>query len=202
MSWATGTEGTMKGTGGYNPNSALAKKYAGLKEDGGSRVDDEAGWREIWKDAPPKSAAEYESRVKEYASQGFDVKAIDMAGGDFSKANFAIKPMGDTGGSSTKDEKIQLSKRAGQALAGVETYQDWRAGTGKSGYGNETDLIFGSAEESKAANQKFADEYKLNLKKHLTPGKASGYTGAGEMTAKANPSDIAKKIVGKAKQEF
>ena len=138
-----------------------------------------------------------------------DAKAIDSTydpstfntAGDVENALRRIES-GGGGSTTTKDEKVQLSKRAGEALAGVETYQDWRAGTGKSGFGNETDLIFGSSKEQLAANQKFADDYKLNLKKHLTPGKAEGYAGAGEMTDRNDPSDIAKKIVGKAKKEL
>ena len=55
MSWATDlVHQNLSSTGSYNANSALAKEYAGLEEDGGSRVDDEAGWREIKRDSPPK----------------------------------------------------------------------------------------------------------------------------------------------------
>ena len=80
MSWATDrVHQDYSSTGKYNSSSALAKEYAGLEEDGGSRVDDGEGWREIKRDSPPKNAAEYADLVKEYAAQGFDVKAIDIA---------------------------------------------------------------------------------------------------------------------------
>ena len=156
MSWYSGTEGSMKGKGGYDPNSALAKKYAGLKEDGNSRVDDEEGWREIWKDAPPKTAAEYESRVKDYAAQGFDVKAIDMAGGDFTKANFAIKPMGDTGGE-TKQEAPELTQTAKKAVAYTKAFEDF---TMSGGY---VDQEMGDLK----ARDSFMHDYKLNLQKSM-----------------------------------
>ena len=48
--------------------------------------------------AHQKNAAEYEALVKEYAAQGFDVKAIDMNGDDFTHSNIAIKPKGESGG--------------------------------------------------------------------------------------------------------
>ena len=56
MSWATDrVHQDYSSTGKYNSGSALAKEYAGLKEDGGSRVDDGEGWREGWGEGCPTS---------------------------------------------------------------------------------------------------------------------------------------------------
>ena len=160
--WASGTEGSMSASGKYDPNSALAKKYAGLKEDGNSRVDDEEGWREIFKEAPPKNASEYESMVKEYASQGFDVKAIDMEGGDFTKANFAIKPSDYTPEES--DEPIQQSETLSKAKAGVTVYDE-------EILPNTGDIITG---KNTTYKDDYLKSYKLNLAKEMEPKNADG----------------------------
>ena len=93
MSWdRSAVHQDFGATGKYSAASAIAKQYAGLEEDTGSRVDDEEGWRQINRDSPPKNAADYEKLVKKYAAAGFDVKAIDMDGDDFTHSNIAIKP--------------------------------------------------------------------------------------------------------------
>ena len=127
-------------SGSYNSNSALAKEYAGLKEDGGSRVDDGEGWREIKRDAPPKNAAEYEQLVKDYAKQGFDVKAIDMDGDDFTHSNIAIRPKG-SGGSEWKgfrepSDDLQMSKKLSDAKERVANWEKSRNGTAGNVYGD------------------------------------------------------------------
>ena len=125
MSWSTDrVHQDLSSTGKYNSSSALAKEYAGLEEDGGSRVDDGTGWREIKRDSPPKNAAEYAQLVKDYASQGFDVKAIDMDGDDFTHSNIAIKPKDGGGGEETKD--VELSPRLATARARVAQYEEDR----------------------------------------------------------------------------
>ena len=162
MAWSlTEAHQDYGSTGSYKANSALAKKYAQLEEDGGSRVDDGEGWREIHSDSPPKSAAEYESMVKEYAKQGFDVKAIDMDGDDFSKANFAIKPAGANESAEAEDIPVELSPRLAHARARVSQYQQ--------------DMIDGTAVNdlynSKDGNAKaFLDNYKLRLGEKLANG--------------------------------
>ena len=58
MSWATDrVHQDLSSTGKYNANLP-AKEYAGLEEDGGSRVDDGAGGV-VNADSPPKNAVEY-----------------------------------------------------------------------------------------------------------------------------------------------
>ena len=161
-SWASGTEGSLSATGKYSADSALAKQYAGLKEDGSSRVDDEAGWREIKKDTPPKSAAEYDSMVREYAAQGFDVKAIDMEGGDFTNANFAIKPSDYTPESG--DETIQQSETLSKAKAGVAAYDE-------EILPNTGDIITG---KNTTYKDDYLKSYKLNLAKEMEPKNADG----------------------------
>jgi len=125
MSWSTDrVHQDYSSTGKYNSSSALAKEYAGLEEDGGSRVDDGEGWREIKRDNPPKNAAEYEALVKSYAKQGFDVKAIDMDGDDFTHSNIAIKPK--DGGGTTAEKDIELSPRLATARARAAQYEEDR----------------------------------------------------------------------------
>ena len=160
MSWATDlVHQNLSATGSYNSSSALAKEYAGLEEDGGSRVDDEAGWREIKRDSPPKNAAEYEALVKEYASQGFDVKAIDMDGDDFTHSNIAIKPKGSGGGYS--DENIEVSPKLATARARVAQYEEDRVS------GQASKDLYDSANNPA---QGFLDRYKLKLGEKLPNG--------------------------------
>ena len=161
MSWSpTAVHQNLKATGSYNANSALAKKYAQLEEDGGSRVDDGAGWREIHTDTPPKSAAEYEQMVKNYAKQGFDVKAIDMDGDNFTHANFAIKPA-ESGGDDGEGTPVELSPRLAHARARVAQYQE--------------DLVSGQATQDLYNSENnpasgFLDRYKLKLGEKLANG--------------------------------
>jgi len=161
MAWShTAVHQDYGATGSYDPNSELAKKYAALEEDGGSRVDDGEGWREIHKDSPPKSAAEYEQMVKDYAKQGFDVKAIDMDGDDFTHANFAIKPAEGTT-SDAEDIPVELSPRLAHARARVSQYQqDMMDGTAVNDLYNSKD----------GNPQAFLDRYKLNLGEKLLNG--------------------------------
>ena len=102
----------------------------------------------------------------------------------------------------TSMDPVQLSKPAAQALAGTDTYEDFMRS------GSQTDLIFGGAEGREAANQQFADQYKLNLQRHLTPGASEGsFVGSGGLSGYDNDSQegidkpassaISKKIVGK-----
>ena len=127
-------------SGSYNANSAIAKEYAGLKEDGGSRVDDGEGWREIKRDRPPKNAAEYEQLVKDYAKQGFDVKAIDMDGDDFTNSNIAIKPKGsgssEPRGFREPSDDLQMSKKLSDAKERVANWEKSRNGTAGNVYGD------------------------------------------------------------------
>ena len=150
----------LSATGKYNSSSALAKEYAGLEEDGGSRVDDGEGWREIHRDSPPKSAAEYAQMVKDYAKQGFDVKAIDMDGDNFTHANFAIKPA-DGGGGGNSDTPVELSPRLANARARVAQYEADRVSgqAAKDLYNSEDNPAEG-----------FMERYKLRLGEKLANG--------------------------------
>lgn len=163
-SWASGSSGFLSATGTYNPNSALAKEYAGLPEDGSSRVDG-GGWREIKRDSPPKSASEYESMVRDYAAQGFDVKAIDMDGDNFTHANFAIKPSDapvDT--SDPRDEGYTQSKTLANAKAHVGAYES-------AILPHLGDHITGKKDDMSG---NFLEAYKLNLAAELEPRNADG----------------------------
>ena len=161
MSWATDrVHQDYSSTGKYNSGSALAKEYAGLKEDGGSRVDDGEGWREIKRDSPPKNAAEYEQLVKDYAKQGFDVKAIDMDGDDFTNSNIAIKPS-DGGGEATPDKDVELSPRLATARARAAQFEEDRVS------GQFAKDLYDPDNHSA---QGFLDRYKLKLGERLENG--------------------------------
>ena len=110
-------------TGKHSASSDIAKQYAGLEENGGSRVDDGEGWREIKRDSPPKNAAEYEALVKKYAAAGFDVKAIDMDGDDFTHSNIAIKPS-DFKGDSGPSKPTEMSPKLAHAKARVQQHEE------------------------------------------------------------------------------
>ena len=160
MSWATDrVHQDLSSSGKYNSNSALAKEYAGLEEDGGSRVDDGAGWREIKRDNPPKNAAEYASLVKEYAAQGFDVKAIDMDGDDFTHSNIAIKPKG--GGSETVEKEVELSPRLATARARAAQYEEDRVS------GQAAKDLYDPGNNSAEG---FLERYKMRLGERLENG--------------------------------
>ena len=180
MSWATDrVHQDYSSSGKYNSGSALAKEYAGLEEDGGSRVDDGDGWREIKRDSPPKNAAEYESLVNSYAKQGFDVKAIDMDGDDFTHSNIAIKPKDGGGGEELKD--VELSPRLATARARAAQYEEDRV----SGQAAK-DLY--SPDENPA--QGFLDRYKMRLGERLENG---NYRPGNDdtSTSSTNPSKVA-----------
>ena len=180
MSWATDrVHQDYSSTGKYNSGSALAKEYAGLKEDGGSRVDDGEGWREIKRDSPPKNAAEYEQLVKDYAKQGFDVQAIDMDGDDFTHSNIAIKPKDGGGGEELKD--VELSPRLATARARAAQYEEDRV----SGQAAK-DLY----EPDENPAQGFLDRYKLRLGERLENG---NYRPGNDDTStpSTNPSKVA-----------
>ena len=124
MSWdRSAVHQDFGSTARYNSGSSIAQEYAGLKEDGGSRVDDGEGWREIKRDKPPKNAAEYEALVKKYAAAGFDVKAIDMDGGDFTNSNIAIKPSDFKGGGDAPSGPTELSPELAHAKARVQQHE-------------------------------------------------------------------------------
>ena len=160
MSWATDrVHQDLSSSGKYNSGSALAKEYAGLEEDGGSRVDDGEGWREIKRDSPPKNAAEYESLVKSYAKQGFDVKAIDMDGDDFTHSNIAIKPK--DGGGTTAEKDVELSPRLATARARAAQYEEDRV----SGQAAK-DLY----DPDNHSAEGFLERYKMKLGKQLDNG--------------------------------
>jgi len=160
MSWASDrVQQDLSSTGKYNSGSALAKEYAGLEEDGGSRVDDGAGWREIKRDSPPKNAAEYASLVKDYAAQGFDVKAIDMDGDDFTHSNIAIKPKDGGGGEELKE--VELSPRLATARARASQYEEDRVS------GQAAKDLYDPGNNSAEG---FLERYKMKLGERLENG--------------------------------
>jgi len=153
-------EQSFGSSGSYDANSAIAKEYAGLDEDSSSRVDDGAGWRQIKKDKPPKTAAEYEALVKEYSAAGFDVKAIDMDGENFTNSNIAIKPKGASS-EPTKfnPQEMEMSPEYAHAKARVSQYEEDVAS------GRTTDELFGTADAGE-----FLDRYKMKLGERLENG--------------------------------
>jgi hypothetical protein len=160
MSWSSDrVQQDLSSTGKYNSGSALAKEYAGLEEDGGSRVDDGAGWREIKRDSPPKNAAEYASLVKDYAAQGFDVKAIDMDGDDFTHSNIAIKPKEGGGGEELKE--VELSPRLATARARASQYEEDRVS------GQAAKDLYDPGNNSAEG---FLERYKMKLGERLENG--------------------------------
>lgn len=176
MSWSTDrVHQDLSATGKYNSSSALAKEYAGLEEDGGSRVDDGEGWREIKRDSPPKNAAEYAQLVKDYAAQGFDVKAIDMDGDDFTHSNIAIKP--SEGGGSEELKDVELSPRLATARARAAQYEEDRV----SGQ-----LAKDLYDPGNNPAQGFLDRYKMKLGERLENG---NYRPAD--ASATNPSKVA-----------
>jgi hypothetical protein len=162
MSWSTtAVEQDYGSTGRYNANSAIAQEYAGLKEDSGSRVDDGAGWRQIKKDSPPKTAAEYEALVKEYSAAGFDVKAIDMDGDNFTNSNIAIKPkdhMPPT--KETKPDEMEMSPEYAEAKARITQYNEDRDS------GRSAEELYGNAPDSSS----FLERYRMKLGDRLENG--------------------------------
>ena len=160
MSWSSDrVHQDLSSTGKYNSASALAKEYAGLEEDGSSRVDDGAGWREIKRDSPPKNAAEYASLVKDYAAQGFDVKAIDMDGDDFANSNIAIKPKDGGGGEELKE--VELSPRLATARARASQYEEDRVS------GQAAKDLYDPGNNSAEG---FLERYKMKLGERLENG--------------------------------
>ena len=162
MSWDTSAVHQDYGsTGRYNASSAIAQEYAGLKEDSSSRVDDGEGWRQIKKDKPPKTAAEYEALVKEYSAAGFDVKAIDMDGDDFTNSNIAIKPKDHL--PPTKEDgpdEMEMSPEYAEAKARISQYQEDVAS------GRTADELYGDAPDSSS----FIDRYRMKLGERLENG--------------------------------
>ena len=161
-SWTGGAEGTMGSTGSYDPNSETANLYKAAEEDGGSRVDDGAGWREVHRDDTPGSASEYEAMVRKYAADGFDVKAIDMDKG-FSHANFAVKPKS---GGEKEDRSYTLSDTAAKAKAYTAAYED-------EFLPNAGDYMI---KNDQSVKDDFMNAYKLNLAKELKPKNPDGST--------------------------
>ena len=161
-SWTGGAEGTMGSTGSYDANSETANLYKSAQEDGGSRVDDGAGWREVHRDDTPGSASEYEAMVRKYAADGFDVKAIDMDKG-FSHANFAVKPKS---AGEKEDRSYTLSETSAKAKAYTAAYED-------EFLPNAGDYMI---KNDQSVKDDFMNAYKLNLAKELKPKNPDGST--------------------------
>ena len=157
MSWNTNSaHQDLSASGSYSANSALAKEYAGLEEDGSSRVDDGEGWREIKRDNPPKTAAEYEEFVKKWSAAGFDVKAIDMNGDDFTHSNIAVKPK-EGGGTPEKKGPVAVSPELAHAKARVQQRME------DVFSGKYTADLYDMNYRPDTPGQTFADRYKSKL---------------------------------------
>ncbi len=186
MSWANDRiHQDLSSTGKYNASSALAKQYAGLEEDGSSRVDDGEGWREIKRDNPPKNAAEYEKLVKDYAKQGFDVKAIDMDGDDFAHSNIAIKP--SDAAPEAKEVPVELSPRLATAKARAAQYEEDRVNgqAAKDLYDSENNPAEGFLERYKIKLGDQLDNGMYRDKKHTTSNSSRVASGANDVSMDA-----------------
>ncbi len=186
MSWANDRiHQDLSSTGKYNASSALAKQYAGLEEDGSSRVDDGEGWREIKRDNPPKNAAEYEQLVKDYAKQGFDVKAIDMDGDDFAHSNIAIKP--SDAAPEAKEVPVELSPRLATAKARAAQYEEDRVNgqAAKDLYDSENNPAEGFLERYKIKLGDQLDNGMYRDKKHTTSNSSRVASGANDVSMDA-----------------
>jgi len=166
-----GAEQSMNASGSFDPNSSFAKQYNALEEDTGSRVDDEEGWRQIKRDDPPKNAAEYEAFVKKWSAAGFDVKAIDMDGDNFTHSNIAIKPKGKTTDSGGDEPMIAQSPEMSEAKAYTRAMFDYRNSgddmQSVTGYNPVTGEYGFNKPNGQTAASTFNDKYKANLKYEL-----------------------------------
>jgi hypothetical protein len=143
------TQQQLKASGAIDPNSDLSKQFASLNEDGGSRVDDEAGWKELSFDENVKTAEQYESLVKQWQAAGYDVRAIDMKPGEYSHSNLAVRK-GTMQKSEEKAEPIEHSPEIKQAKERVRAYED--------------DVLSGKTSEDIYGGNP-SDKYKLDLNK-------------------------------------
>lgn len=116
----------LKASGALNPESELSKQFASLNEDGGSRVDDGEGWKELAFDEDVKTAEQYEAQVKQWQDAGYDVRAIDMKPGDYSHSNIAVREgsMQAAAAPEKKVEPIEHSPEIKQAKERVRIYED------------------------------------------------------------------------------
>ena len=144
---------SLKASGAYNENNALADQYAGLEEDGSSRVDDGEGWRELAFDDPPKTADEYEELVNKWSSAGYDVRAIDMDDG-FAHSNIAVRPGSFTGEEEAvvpEEEdnfnETVLSPQIQGAIERTSAYRDraWSGQHAQDVYGKSNSLAEGNS---------------------------------------------------------
>ena len=144
-------------TGRYNSSSALAQEYAALETDTSSRVDDEAGYRAIAKDNPPKNAAEYKALVDKWTKAGFKVRAIDMDGGDFTHSNIAVAPDDGSAGTSAPEPKtMDPSERLQTARDRVKEYEE------EKWSGKSAEKMFAPSVDP----QGFLEKYKVNFAKN------------------------------------
>lgn len=163
-------EGTMASSGTFDPNSSFAKEYYALEEDTGSRVDDEEGWRQIKRESPPKTAKEYEAFAKKWSNAGFDVKAIDMDGDNFTHANIAIKPK-DASDTTPSDEEGLQSPEMSEAKAYTRAMFDYRRSGDDAqsitGYNPVTGEYGFKKSNGETAASQFNKAYKAQLKYEL-----------------------------------
>jgi hypothetical protein len=169
-----GPEQALSSSGGFDPSSSYAQQYNSLEEDGSSRVDDEAGWRELQRDNPIKSAAEYEALVNEWSKNGFDVKVIDMKSKDgkedFTHSNVAIKPKGETGDKKPESGGLQ-SPEMSEAKAYTRAMFDYRQSGDDAqsitGYNPVTGEYGFNKSNGETAASQFNKRYKAQLKYEL-----------------------------------
>ena len=157
MSWdSSKVHQDIGAAGRYNPSSALAQEYASLETNTSSRVDDEAGYRAIAYDSPPKNAEEYQALVDKWTSAGFKVRAIDMDGDDFTHSNIAVAPDdGNTAAAITPDDRV-MSERLATAKERVKEYEDraWSGESSQAIFGKDPGSFLGKYKQNFLANHK------------------------------------------------
>ena len=148
-------QNSLKASAAYTKDNKFAEDYAGLEEDGSSRVDDGDDWRELAFDDPPKTAAEYEELVNDWSSAGYDVRAIDM-GDNYMHSNIAVRPGSfgagdetapvDTTGPSYNEVAPTLSPQIAGAIERTSSYRDraWSGQMAQDVYGKSNSLAEGN----------------------------------------------------------
>ena len=180
------TQQQLKASGALDPTSELAKQFASLNEDGGSRVDDEEGWKELSFDEDVKTAEQYEAQVKQWQDAGYDVRAIDMKPGEYAHSNLAVRegtmqnapevveekepePIVHSPEIKQAKERVRsyendaLSGKTSEDIYGENTSDKYSFDATKGAAGIGTPLNGDSFDKANEASQSFLEKKKLEL---------------------------------------
>jgi hypothetical protein len=185
-SWQAGaTQQQLKASGNVGTNAALDEQFTSLAENGGSRVDDEEGWKELSFDTDVKTAEQYEAQVQKWSDAGYDVRAIDMKPGEYAHSNVAVRKGASAAPAAANKEPdpIEHSPEIKQAKQRVKSYEDdilsgkvsddiygnnsspdysFDATKGSAGIG--TPMSGGSSQQASKATASFLDNKKSQVK--------------------------------------